>query len=180
MPSTPVRPLSNHLVINTHNLSQAHNRGSPRSANANSAMTLKDPHRPPAEKRHSYGPSSLGPGTGGPNGNVVNSSNLFSGHGHLGHGHSRTRQSLILTFLRIVAAAPGLFGLMYSISVSWDNNFFEQLQQQSQYRESSYQTANNEAPLTRSDFWVASMWASASITENGSSLIIFVQRNYLI
>ncbi|KAF9190560.1 Beta-1,3-galactosyltransferase 6 [Haplosporangium sp. Z 767] len=164
MPSTPVRPLSNHLVINTHNLSQAHNRGSPRSANANSAMTFKDPHRPPMEKRHSYGPSSLGFSAtsltaGGGNGGGANGNGAFHGHGHLGHGHSRSRQNLALTILRILAGAPGLLGMMYSLSAAWDSKTLEQ--QQRQWRNQRHESIGDEfSPLTRSDFWVASLWAS--------------------
>ncbi|KAI1318756.1 UDP-Gal betaGal beta 1,3-galactosyltransferase, polypeptide 6 [Mortierella claussenii] len=170
MPSTPVRPLSNHLVINTHNLSQAHNRGSPRSANANNAMAFKDPHRPPMEKRHSYGPSSLGPGA--PSGNSAGGNGFFPGHTHLGHGHARSRQSLALTLLRILAAAPGLAGMIYSLSTASDIDFLDkqqQLQQRLQYRD---QSIINKAPLTRSDFLVASIWtvigaivASRPVTE---------------
>ncbi|KAF9572572.1 UDP-Gal betaGal beta 1,3-galactosyltransferase, polypeptide 6 [Mortierella alpina] len=154
MPSTPVRPLSNHLVINTHNLSQAHNRGSPRSANAQSAISFKEPLKPPMEKRHSYGPSSLGPG--GPGGGGHNG---FHGHGHLGHGHARSRQSLALTALRIVAGAPGFLGMMYSLSKAWDRNSADQ-QQQHRHQEGSYQSISDDPLLTRSDFWIASMWAS--------------------
>ncbi|CAO3566351.1 unnamed protein product [Mortierella alpina] len=148
MPSTPVRPLSNHLVINTHNLSQAHNRGSPRSANAQSAISFKEPLKPPMEKRHSYGPSSLGPGGGGHNG--------FHGHGHLGHGHARSRQSLALTVLRIIAGAPGFLGMMYSLSKAWDRNGMDQ-QQQHRHQEGSYQSISDDPLLTGSDFWVASI-----------------------
>ncbi|KAG0208359.1 UDP-Gal betaGal beta 1,3-galactosyltransferase, polypeptide 6 [Mortierella sp. GBA30] len=152
MPSTPVRPLSNHLVINTHNLSQAHNRSSPRSAHANSAISFKEPSRPPMEKRHSY--SSLGPRTagGGHNG-------FFQGHGHLGH-HSRSRPSLALTILRILAGAPGFLGMMYSLSVAWNNDFVEQ---RTRHQEGSYQSIHDQAPLTRSDFWVSSIWTLIGI-----------------
>ncbi|KAF9201968.1 hypothetical protein BGZ49_007841 [Haplosporangium sp. Z 27] len=107
MPSSPVRPLANHLVINTHNLSQAHNRGSPRSASASGAMTFKDSNRQPSEKRH----SSLGPG-----------------HGHLGHGHPRPRQSLMLTLLRIIRLLDSshvgkylIMNLQHSGSMSWNS-----------------------------------------------------------
>lgn len=153
MPSTPVRPLSHHLVINTHNLSQAHNRGSPRSANANSAVSFKDSNRPSMEKRHSFGP-----------GGGLGSSGLSSPF-HA-HGHTRSRQSLSLALLRILACAPGFFGLIYSLSIAWDNRRFEQEQQQHQYRTESYQgdpNINDDGTLTRSDFWIASMWCALSM-----------------
>ncbi|KAF9912034.1 hypothetical protein BX616_010425 [Lobosporangium transversale] len=147
MPSTPVRPLSNHLVINTHNLSQAHNRGSPRSANANNAMSFKDPHRPPVEKRHSFGPGS---GHGGINGGSAGGNGFFPTHSHLGHGHSRPRNSLTLTLLRILASMPGFLGLVYSLSTAQDSDFLEL--QRNKYRESSYRSSSDEVPLTSSDF----------------------------
>lgn len=151
MPSTPVRPLSHHLVINTHNISQAHNRGSPRSANANGGVSFKDSNRPTVEKRHSFGTSGTG---GGPN---SSHSSPFHGHGPLGHGHSRSRQSLALAILRILACAPGFFGLIYSLSIAWDNGNFDQEQQQHQYRDGSYRNASDDTTLMRSDFWIASM-----------------------
>ncbi|KAF9277992.1 UDP-Gal betaGal beta 1,3-galactosyltransferase, polypeptide 6 [Mortierella alpina] len=113
------------------------------------------------EKRHSYGPSSLGPGGGGHNG--------FHGHGHLGHGHSRSRQSLALTVLRIVAGAPGFLGMIYSLSKAWDRNFLDQ-QQQHRHQEGSYQSINDDTLLTRSDFWVASMWVSYPETHSRISI----------
>ncbi|KAF9310508.1 hypothetical protein BG003_008457 [Podila horticola] len=154
MPSTPVRPLSNHLVINTHNLSQAHNRGSPRSANANSALSaFKDSNRPVVEKRHSFGPSALGPHAHSNN----SSSNLNhtnapisahlpgmgdgSFHGHLGHSYGRSRQSLALTVLRILACVPGFMGMMYSLNQSWDES------------KMPVPTSDDETTLVRSDFW---------------------------
>ena len=157
MPSTPVRPLSHHLVINTHNLSQAHNRGSPRSANANNPMPFKDSNRPSMEKRHSFGPGGLVSG-GGPNGS--GHSSPFHGHGPLGHGHSRPRLTRALTFLRILACAPGFFGLMYSLSMASNSKHFDIEQQQHQDREGSYQSAGEDTidtTLMRSDFWIASM-----------------------
>ncbi|KAG0345454.1 UDP-Gal betaGal beta 1,3-galactosyltransferase, polypeptide 6 [Podila humilis] len=174
MPSTPtpVRALSNHLVINTHNLSQAHNRGSPRSANASNngpLSSFKDANRPPMEKRHSFGPSTLGPGLGHGHGHSIPSSHLSTSsnapisahlpginkggpfHGHLGHSYSaRSRQSLALSVLRILACGPGLLGMMFSLSMSWDEaNIVD-----------NYQTnngADGEISLVRSDFWVASI-----------------------
>ncbi|KAF9382059.1 hypothetical protein CPC16_009556 [Podila verticillata] len=156
MPSTPVRPLSNHLVINTHNLSQAHNRGSPRSANANGALSsFKDANRPPVEKRHSFGPSALGP-----NSHTHTTSNLHSSapisahlpgmgdgafHGHLGHSYGRSRQSLALTLLRILACVPGFMGMMYSLNRSFDE------------ANMPLSNADDEITMVRSDFWVASI-----------------------
>ncbi|KAG0344772.1 hypothetical protein BG005_001677 [Podila minutissima] len=160
MPSTPVRPLSNHLVINTHNLSQAHNRGSPRSANAGSALSaFKDSNRPIVEKRHSFGPSALGPHAHSSNNSSSNLNHHSSApisahlpgmgdgafHGHLGHSYGRSRQSLALTVLRVLACVPGFMGMMYSLNQSWD--------------ESSMPMSNpdDEITLVRSDFWVASI-----------------------
>lgn len=158
MPSTPVRPLSNHLVINTHNLSQAHNRGSPRSANASSALaSFKDANRPPVEKRHSFGPSALGPNS---HTHTTTTSNLHSSapisahlpgmgdgafHGHLGHSYGRSRQSLALTLLRILACVPGFMGMMYSLNKSFDEANIP------------VSSSDDEITLVRSDFWVASM-----------------------
>ncbi|KAG0026361.1 hypothetical protein BGZ81_006434 [Podila clonocystis] len=159
MPSTPVRPLSNHLVINTHNLSQAHNRGSPRSANASGALSaFKDSNRPVIEKRHSFGPSALGPHA---HSNSNSSSNLNhssapisahlpgmgdgSFHGHLGHSYGRSRQSLAMTVLRILACVPGFMGMLYSLNQSWDESNMP------------VSTSDDEITLVRSDFWVASI-----------------------
>jgi hypothetical protein len=171
MPSTPTRPLSNQLIINTHNLSQAHNRGSPRSANANSAHVFKDPMRPPIEKRLSYGPSNLGPNAHAHG----NPSNLGNGNGHahspktggLGGGHhpngafhfggqpQRSRQSLALTLLRVLAGVPAFLGMMYSLNIAWENKLDRF--QRPRRTEDAFNGTNDEIPLTRSDFWVASM-----------------------
>ncbi|KAF9934737.1 UDP-Gal betaGal beta 1,3-galactosyltransferase, polypeptide 6 [Linnemannia zychae] len=165
MPSTPVRPLSNHLVINTHNLSQAHNRGSPRSATARDAI-LKDSGRPPMDKRHSFGPSSLSQGlhisTGGntPNGNNINSHTLF--HGHLGHGHSRPRQTLALSILRVLSMVPGFIGFIYSVNIARDAQLFDRIQQQDN-QVAPGNDMENGVPLSRSDFWMASIIALAHL-----------------
>jgi len=164
MPSTPTRPLSNQLIINTHNLSQAHNRGSPRSANASSGVhAFKDSMRPPIEKRLSYGPSNLGPNAHGNqhsqgNGNGFVPSPKTGGVGHHSNGGfhfghpQRSRQSLALTLLRILAGAPGFLGLMYSLNVAWENKLdgFQRPRRALDGRDM-------DLPLTRSDFWVASM-----------------------
>ncbi|KAG0043648.1 hypothetical protein BGZ83_011185 [Gryganskiella cystojenkinii] len=175
MPSTPSRPLSNQLIINTHNLSQAHNRGSPRSANASSAVSFKDhPMRPPIEKRLSYGPSSLGPNAHHqPHSNLGNGngSNMTSpktggpgGGGHhpfhnLGQPQRGTRQSLALTVLRVLAGAPAFFGMCYSLNVAWENKLdgFQHPRRSASTDESDRESSFDDLSLTRSDFWVASM-----------------------
>ncbi|KAG0001328.1 hypothetical protein BGZ65_003587 [Modicella reniformis] len=116
----------------------------------------KDLNRPPVEKRHSFGPNGQGSGNGG------------GSNGHFspfhGHGQTRARQSLVLTFLRILACAPGLLGLMYSLSTSWDNKFFDQEQQRHQNQEGSYQSiGDDDTILMRSDFWIASIVALAHL-----------------
>ncbi|KAF9146463.1 UDP-Gal betaGal beta 1,3-galactosyltransferase, polypeptide 6 [Mortierella sp. GBA39] len=177
MPSTPVRPLSNHLVINTHNLSQAHNRGSPRSATArDSVNALKESNRPPIDKRHSFGPSTLShshllsAGGNSPNGNGNNNGNgdninghaMF--HGHLGHSHSsRPRQSLALTLLRALSMGPGFLGLVYSINVARDSKLFGSIQEQQDRQFSRDNSMDDGIPLTRSDFWMASMYCGLSM-----------------
>ncbi|KAK5799235.1 hypothetical protein F5H01DRAFT_356981 [Linnemannia elongata] len=163
MSSTPVRPLSNHLVINTHNLSQAHNRGSPRSATARDSMSaLKESNKPPLDKRHSFGPSSLShshllsAGGNSPNGNGNNINGHVMFHGHLGH-NSRPRQSLALTLLRILSMGPGFLGLLYSLNVARDPKLFDSIQQQQDRQVSQDIGMEDGIPLTRSDFWTASM-----------------------
>jgi len=122
------------------------------------------------DKRHSFGPSSLGQGhhlaSGGNtiNGNGNNNTNGHSMfHGHLGHNHSRPQQSLALTFLRILAMVPGFLGLVYSFSIAGDPKHFYSIQQQQQQQwqqlqqEFSQDSTEEGVPLTRSDFWIASM-----------------------
>ncbi|KAF9284101.1 UDP-Gal betaGal beta 1,3-galactosyltransferase, polypeptide 6 [Linnemannia elongata] len=169
MSSTPVRPLSNHLVINTHNLSQAHNRGSPRSATARDSMTaLKESNKPPLDKRHSFGPSSLShshllsAGGNSPNGNGNNINGHAMFHGHLGH-NSRPRQSLALTLLRILSMGPGFLGLLYSLNVARDPKLFDSIQQQQDRQVSQDIGMEDGIPLTRSDFWTASMYCGLSM-----------------
>ncbi|KAG0312347.1 UDP-Gal betaGal beta 1,3-galactosyltransferase, polypeptide 6 [Linnemannia gamsii] len=58
---------------------------------------------------------------------------------------------------------PGFMGLLYSLNVARDSKLFDSIHQQQDNRQFSQDGMDDSIPLTRSDFWMASMYCGLSM-----------------